>query len=414
MSPPLKLLFLASEFPYPPNHGGRSDTWQRLRAFADAGVDIQLVCWYSDRRGGAPSDAEVAAVQQVVRDLVVLPINIGIADLAWRLLNLGRMPSHISARTPRLGVGRRLLARIGAFAPAAVWLDGLWPAGFARTAAAHLGLPYFYRSHNIEHRYMAQQAALARSVLYRIRLGLTLIGLEAFERRVVLDAAEVFDISVSDLAHWRGQGLRLGQWLPPIVQIQPLPERTLRNTTRFDIVFVGNLHTPNNVEGLHWLLKEVWPRVREQRPQATALIAGSAPSEEIRALATRIAGVELRADPTDVWPLYRSGRVLVNPARTGSGVNIKSVEMLHLEQPIVSTSVGTGGLPDDVKRLFMVEDEPQRFAEAILRSLTAGTALVDEGAREKARQAFSPQAIQSVVNTIRNTTASRLPGEVPA
>lgn len=409
-----RLLLFGAEFPYPPNHGGRSDTWQRLRAFSEAGVDIQLVCWYSDRRGGAPSDAELAVVKAVVRDLVVLPINIGPADLVWRLVNLLRMPSHVSARTPR-GAGRReLMSRILAFAPGAIWLDGLWPAAFARYVAARLRLPYFYRSHNIEHRYMARQASLSSSFSYRLRLALTLIGLEAFEQKVLMGAAHVFDISVDDLVFWRGRGLKGGQWLPPIVRVT-LPPVGVGEASpgRYDVVFVGNLHTPNNVEGLRWLLREVWPQVRASNPEASALIAGSGPNQEVRALVAQAPGVELQADPVDVWPLYRAARVLVNPVRSGSGVNIKSVEMLQLDQAIVSTSIGAGGLPEEIRRQFIVADTPEAFAKAILCAVVGDKPLVDAGARAAARQAFTPEAIKAVIAVIQRAIAPDHSGHVP-
>ena len=181
MSEPLKLLFLATEFPYPPTHGGRADTWRRICAFAEAGVQILLVCWSSERRGGAPTATELERVRQVVSDLEVIPVHLGIVDLAWRLMHLGRVPSLASARLPRGATRGRLLRRVLAFQPHAIWLDGVWPGACARVFSEHLHVPFFFRSHNIEHRYMARQAALASSFKYRLRLWLTVIGLARFE-----------------------------------------------------------------------------------------------------------------------------------------------------------------------------------------------------------------------------------------
>ena len=63
---PQRLLFFAAEFPYPPVHGGRADTWQRLKAMVAAGARVQLVCWTTARRVGAPSADDMQAVRAVV------------------------------------------------------------------------------------------------------------------------------------------------------------------------------------------------------------------------------------------------------------------------------------------------------------------------------------------------------------
>jgi polysaccharide biosynthesis protein PslH len=398
----MKLLFICTEFPYPPVHGGRADTWQRLRAFVESGTQIQLLCWYSNRRGGKPSNDQIAVVEALVDSLIVLPVNLGIPDLAWRFLNLWRWPSLASARMPRGNSWGQLLEKIASFGPGAIWVDGLWPGAFAKRLSTAIGRPYFYRSHNIEHRYMARQAAIANSLPYRARLLLMLIGLERFEREIVLGAAEVFDISVDDLAFWQARGLRAGRWLPPIVPARDVP--AAGTGAEFDIAFLGNLHTPNNVEAVKWLLAEVWPLLRAKRPEASALIAGFAPNDEVCALVASSPGVRLIGDPPDVWPLYASARVLVNPARSGSGVNIKSVEMLQLNVPIVSTPVGVGGLPEQIRAQFVVAGEASTFASGINDALN-GLIVVDLEARKRARLTFSPQAIDEVIEAMRAQVA---------
>jgi glycosyltransferase involved in cell wall biosynthesis len=400
-----KLLFVATEFPYPPVHGGRADTWQRIVALAEAGAELQLVCWTSSRRGGEPSPQELDTVRAVVADLVVLPIRVGPVDLLWRLLNLWRMPSHASARLPWGRAGRDLLARVRAFDAGVVWIDALWPAAWGRQVARRLGWPYYYRSHNVEHRYMAGQAQMAAPGFYKLRLQANLPGLERFERQVVLEARAVFDISMDDLRYWQSQGLLRGHWLPPIVRVREVPPLDAE-AQRFDIVFVGNLHTPNNVEAVRWLLADVWPAVLQARPQATALIAGFAPSPEVRALVGRAPGATLLADPEDVWPLYAAARVLVNPAQRGSGVNIKSVEMLHFDAPVVSTPVGTGGLPEDIRAAFHVAAHAPAFAAAILSALAVAAMPASE-ARLAARAAFGAPRIREVLSLM---AADRLNG----
>jgi glycosyltransferase involved in cell wall biosynthesis len=140
--------------------------------------------------------------------------------------------------------------------------------------------------------------------------------------------------------------------------------------------------------------------LRVERPAASALVAGFAPDDEVRALVARSPGVQLMPDPPDVWPLYASARVLVNPARSGSGVNIKSVEMLQMGVPIVSTPVGVGGLPEEIRAQFVVAGDAASFAQKINDALN-GRIGVDLQARKRARMMFSPQAIDEVIEAMR-------------
>lgn len=418
---PPRLLFIAAEFPYPPVHGGRADTWQRLKAMVAAGARVQLVCWTTERRGGTPSDDDMQAVRAVVDDLVVLPIGLTPADLAWRLANLLRMPSFVAARLPWGRQRRALLARVRAFGAGAVWVDGLWASGLGRLVARTLGWPYFYRSHNIEHKYMAAQARLADDgLLYQLRLQAALLGLQRWETDTVMGAARVFDISVDDLAHWQQRGLTRGEWLPPYVAPQVAAQAAATagqpGALRHDAVFIGNLHTPNNVEAVAWLLQAVWPLVHARLPAAGLLLAGYAPNDRVRALVAAATGVTLLADPPDVWTLYASARVLVNPARTGSGVNIKSVEMLHFDRPVVSTSVGVGGLPTDIRAQFLVADDAQAFADALMAAMQQPVQSEADIARSRmrARSAFDAAGAAGLLRTIAVVAGGSAPGAFPA
>ena len=97
-----RLTLVAGEFPYPPIHGGRADTWSRIKALAQQGVRIQLICWYSPIWGGQPTPEQEAVVREVVADLIVLPIQLGPKALLRRLALLPWWPSHVASRAPTM------------------------------------------------------------------------------------------------------------------------------------------------------------------------------------------------------------------------------------------------------------------------------------------------------------------------
>lgn len=400
---PLRITMLAGEFPYPPTHGGRADTWSRIKALRQQGVQLQLICWFSPLWGGKPLPEHEALVRQYVDDLIVLPITLGPAALLRRLLLLPIWPSHVASRAPTRAVWHDLLPRVRRFAPQGIWQDNLWGGAAATYLERHLHIPRWVRSHNIEFQYMNAQRRLARGLGERLRLWMTCMGLERYELDNLRSARCVFDISVDDMAYWRKRGVTRNQWLPPIVNVPPR-STTQEPATKLppgSALYVGNLHTPNNVQGLLWFLSEVWPLVKAQNAHAQVTLAGSNPHPDVVSAVPQATGVNLIANPPEVWPLYWQARALINPIKAGSGVNIKTIEMLQIGCPLISTSVGVGGLPDGVKNVVHIADAPAAFAHALdmaLRGQLPGAS----AALNIAHQSFRPEAIADLVATLQS------------
>ncbi len=374
----MKILHILHEPPFPPTSGIRCDMWRRLQAFRTLGHAVFAVTWASEAAGEMPGPAAMAAMQAATDELVILPIGRDPVSRALRIARLARHPSYIASRIPRRAVLEPLLARIRAFAPDLVWLEGVHPSWLALEVQRRLRIPLAYRSHNIEFRYVAEQARLARSPRLKLALMAGTLGLERAERALHRTADHVFDISADDLQWWQHQGDRNASWLAP----QPDPAIVATAAVPSDgrdlpLLFVGSLSSPNNVAGLEWYLDHVLPLFPTgERPALT--VAGRRPSAR---LAERLAaaGGTLIADPPDVAPLFARAQVMLNPILHGSGVNIKTIDMLATGRAVVTTPKGARGLPDTVTRELDIAERPEAFRDAVLAAL-ARPAPADRGA----------------------------------
>lgn len=380
----MRILCVSNDIPLPANSGGRVDVWRRMSALHEAGHTLGLVCWVDVGRGEPPSQDVLAKLGEVCSTFRVTPITRSVSEIVQRLAQLWRWPSHVASRwvsSRNLG----LVAWAEAFRPDVVLLDGLYGGAVAMDLANRLKCPLWYRSHNIEHRYMAAQHA--REPHWKRRLGLAAnrIGLEAFERSVFKRAARVFDISQADAAFWRGEGFRHVEWVPTLVD-RAFASRLAACSVekRYDLLYFGNLNTPNNVEAISWFVRQVLPLIDGDKLKI--VIAGSRPSPEVRSLVGLDRRITLLENPVDMAEVVGQARVLVNSMLAGSGVNLKSVEMLFSDAGLVSTSVGVAGLSESAKRCFTVADSPQGFASAVLAAL--GT-VPDVSERIGVRASFS-------------------------
>lgn len=383
------------EPPFPAVHGGRVDVLNRCRALAALGWRLHLVTWV------APDDnideaATRAGLAPIFRSVQFLPHARGLVGLLKRLWRLPVLPSHLGARDTPAGAIAAIAAQARKDKVGAVVGDGLYSTHLARWLARALGLPLIYRAHNIEHLYMARQARVATSWTLWLNLRIATLGLKRYETALRHDANWIYDISADDLAWWQARGETSSSWVPPFMVDKAAAAGATGNPAEgggvhtHDLVYLGNLRTPNNLEGLNWLLDKIMPGIWRVRPQTTLLIAGSRPDPALLERITGQARIECLADPVSASQTRARGRVLINPILTGSGVNVKSVEMLETDVPIVTTAIGVQGLSEEVKAAFLVARDADEFASLVCRALDAPA--IDQEGRRQARDAFGNQA----------------------
>lgn len=366
----MKITLVCHDIPYPPNHGARVDMWRRIKAFSCLGAKLQLICWFND----PPKDEEVAEIKKYVRQVYFIPLKHTLISLLFRMTDLPFYPLEVTSRILRGKNFSTLLSDVCAFTPDVVFLDGIHGGEVAAKLSKHLNVPMVTRSHNIEHLYYRRLLTSATG-LSKLKRYLSLTNLESYEKYLLKNSAFFFDISADDLKFWKTQGFTNGRYLPPIVEF-PEGKRLEKSCDElstmpvYDILFLGNLCTNNNVAGIIWFITQVMPIIRSAFPTVTVLIAGSNPVKKVRQLCEEQEGIHLSINPVSSMEVYKSGRVLINPVSTGSGVSIKSLEMLVSGRPIVSKPQGIAGLPEDIKQYFKIAADAPSFGAAIIKLLS--------------------------------------------
>ncbi len=135
---------------------------------------------------------------------------------------------------------------------------------------------------------------------------------------------------------------------------------------REGLLFVGGFAHPPNADAVLWFAKEVFPKIREQI-KVNFYIVGSKVTDEIKALEQPGNGIIVKGfvSEEELADLYRNCRIVVVPLRYGAGVKGKVVEAIYNGAPIVTTSVGSEGIPD-VEKVLLVKDQPDEFAETVV------------------------------------------------
>ncbi|MEM1144521.1 MAG: glycosyltransferase family 4 protein [Pseudomonadota bacterium] len=126
------------------------------------------------------------------------------------------------------------------------------------------------------------------------------------------------------------------------------------------ILYVGSSNSINTAS-IQWFQDHVLPKV-VNRVQARLHVVGSVCDS-----VSERRNVRLHGRVGDLNELYRIADVVINPARFGTGLKIKTIEALGLGLPLVTTSVGAEGLSRGSNTAFLQANSATEFAEKVVR-----------------------------------------------
>jgi len=133
------------------------------------------------------------------------------------------------------------------------------------------------------------------------------------------------------------------------------------------VIFPGRMDYPPNFQAVHIFCQEILPRVAVIFPSVRFYIVGKNPPESVRKLASD--RVVVTGFVEDMLPFWRKAAALVVPLSIGGGTRIKILEAMALGRPVISTSKGCEGLEVIHEKHLLIADDPERFAEHVIRVL---------------------------------------------
>jgi polysaccharide biosynthesis protein PslH len=360
----VRVLLLTQRLPYAPNRGDRLRAFHEIRYLRACGFTVDVCALVHDDEEATQADAmrqeglrvEVAPVPHLrnkVAGLLALPGSLpltlalldspGMAPALDRLLSGGRpdvvlaFSSSMAApalRPPLAGIPLVLdLVDVDSEKWKALAVSSAWP------------LSWVYRR---EHRTLQAFEAHAARQAYASILTTEreLQALQAFAPDV---RAEVVPNGI-DLERFRR---------PADLPCEPR------------VVFTGIMNYQPNADAAVWLAREIWPMVREQRPDAALDIVGAFPTAAVQALHDEPAGVTVTGSVPDVRPYLWRARVAAAPLRVARGVQNKVLEAAAAGLPSVVTSAVRAGLPASLRERCPLADSPAAIAAALVRLLAA-------------------------------------------
>lgn len=350
----MQILFLSRWFPYPPNNGSKLRIYNLLKGLNEY-HNITLIS-FSEQNDVPVVDSNLMSSFQ------------GVNTIPWKQYN----PSNMSARLGYFNTQPRSIVDTFSSQMKYQIEQTIMAQNIDVVVASEIdmgiygkyfhGLPAILE--DVEIGVLHEQYSLAKSPVRRLRYGLTWVKyrrylnsvLKNFQLCTVVSKREhqlvsqviPMDTSIEIIPN----GVDLDNYCD--VQSKPKP-----NT----IIFTGSFSYSPNYEAMIWFLKEVYPIILLQVPDAHLYITGdhgglSLPTHE---------NLTLTGYVDDIRNLIASSWCSIVPIHTGGGTRIKILEAMALKTPVVCTTKGVEGIDVTQGEHLLIADSPEKFAEAIIK-----------------------------------------------
>jgi sugar transferase (PEP-CTERM/EpsH1 system associated) len=389
----MKLLWLNSGLLLPLDKGGKLRTWHVMRHLA-ARHDIT----YLSFEDSTQTDADRRGMSQVCSRLETVP-RTDAAKGTWRFYAdaagyvIDQAPYAVAkyrsaayrARLEHLLATERYDLVVCDFLPPVVNLP------------ARLPCPSIVFTHNVEAEIWRRHAEQATNPATKYLMTQQWKRMLRFEA----DALARFDLvlAVSDADRETFGRLYPRSLRAPLHVVQTGVETDYFTPAsappeRAHMVFTGSMDWLPNEDGMTYFCREVFPKIRQAEPNATLSIIGRAPTPAVRKLA-EIPGVEVTGRVDDVRPHIARGSVYVVPLRIGGGTRLKIFEAMSMGKAVVSTTIGAEGLPVTTGRNVEMADEPDAFAQSVVRLIrdTAARRSIESAARQLVVEKYDWSAV---------------------
>jgi Glycosyl transferases group 1 len=296
------LHIVSFDIPYPANYGGVIVIFNQIKALHAQGVKVILHCFQYGERTPKPELARYChEVYYYKRS-------------RSPLYQLSPLPFIMRSRQnntllKRLRKDKHPVLFEGMHTASYVWHKRL------------LGKQKIVRMHNVEWQYYENLSRLSTNILKKIYLFSESIKLQRIEPKVVLHADEIVTISANDEGYYRAMKANT-HYIPafhPNETIESLPGRGDY------YLFHGKLSVPDNDQAAQWLITEVFAHI-----DVPFVIAGTAPSANLKALADRYEHIRIVENPEEhqMHDLIQKAHGNVLVSFQISGIKLKLINAL--------------------------------------------------------------------------------------
>lgn len=357
----MRILQLMNKVPWPPKDGGAIACLNMTKGFSMLGHEVTVLSMNTSKHHirikNMPADVRSKADFR----LVEVPASINWIEATLNLL-FSRLPYN-AQRFISDEFSQELAKLLTEKSFDVIQLEGLYLCPYIPVIRKYSKALIAYRAHNIEYEIWERTATLSEGLRSRY-----LRNLSKRIKRFEVSYLNSYDLLVP-ITDRDGIILdKLGNTKPRHTSQTGIDFASLVPTARkleFPSLFhIGALDWAPNQEGLIWFFNQCWPKIHQENPDLKFYLAGRNAPEWFERI-IKLDGVVYLGEINDAYDFINSKAVMVVPLFSGSGMRIKIIEGMALGKPIVTTDIGTEGIPTENGKNILIANDADRFTDAI-------------------------------------------------
>jgi glycosyltransferase involved in cell wall biosynthesis len=342
----MHILQVSPRVPFPLHDGGAIGIYNITKGLLAAGHRVTMLAINTPKHH---QPADVLAHLGPNFRLVTVDVDTTARPLkALQNLLLSGQPYNV-ARFISPEVGTSLVSLIQTEKPAVIQYEGTYVAWYKQWLDSEEltpeGTVSVLRAHNIEYVIWERLALGEKNPLKRWYLRQLASRLRHFEKEYLRYFDAVAAITNEDIARLQELGCPEPIALIPaaveMASFQPDPSVLPRPRTVF---MIGSLNWLPNLEGLDWLLREVWPALHAELPELELHVAGVAPPGHLTSRPKGQDNVFIHGFVESAAAFMRQYDLMLVPLLSGGGMRVKIIEGMALGKAILSTGIGAEGI----------------------------------------------------------------------
>ncbi len=327
---------IAFDLPFPPDYGGATDIYHKIRSLYDLGVKITLhVFLYKGKMPAPALETLTEKTHYYYRRRWVNPF--------W-----GSKPYVVTTRNSEKLMRNLLLD------DHPILFEGLH-------TTAYLGRPELkhrtmvVRAHNVEHNYYRALGEAERRWIKQKFFFLEAKRLQSYEP-ILNQAHAIAAISPMETAYFQ-KTYGHTHYIPAFHSNSKV--MSLQGKGDY-VLYHGNLSIPENDRAAIYLVKEVFPLLSQP-----CIVAGSNPSQMLQHAAAKYPHIQIKANLTaeEIFDLVRNAHVNTLVTFQSTGIKLKLLNALYRGRHIVANTPMVE--ETQLESLCQVSDDPKAMAHII-------------------------------------------------
>ncbi|MCB5252803.1 MAG: glycosyltransferase [Candidatus Cloacimonadaceae bacterium] len=381
----MKILFLTSQIPYPPDRGDKVRTLFLLRQLASFGelTLVSLVNRYTDEKAMKVMLQEIPEARFVEHSIF---------RILWNMLKniFRKLPFQVAYyQNPQLK--SMLVNLLAGHDYDLVYCHLIRMVPYAELAQGAKIILDYTDCLSLEYTRRLEHLKGPLKLFYTVEAKRT----SDYEIQVADRFSENWVISPVDIAHLGLKNHHRSVVMPNQVMI---PESRVDHEFAWRLIFTGNMSVPHNIMAAQSVCKKIMPALIKIYPLLKFVIVGADPSAEIKAL-DKINNTSVLGYVDDLYHELMTSDIFIAPVYFSAGIQHKALEAMACALPVITTPDVASSLDANDEVELLVASDNYAFVQKVKQLIENpdSRAQIGKSGQALVRKKYSSEAVTKLI-----------------